>query len=155
MGEFFLNQPRLNVKKRKLRCLIQRMILFALIDVRNTDSQAPLEYWTHFKIHQHLRTLERVFEGKHGFELDRNEDSQLKVRKSERSKSNALNPDSYLEFIDQMKVVCKDETLRNEILKLINDSILKTRDYIKKMEMPIGIQKNYCQCFEPDVFDDE
>ena len=60
-----------------------------------------------------------------------------------------------MEFIDQMTIVCKDETLRNEILKLINDSILKTRDYIKKMEMPIGVQRNYCQCFELDVFDEE
>lgn len=102
-----------------------------------------------------MRTLERVLDGKHGFELDRNEDTQLKVRKSERSKSNALNPDSYLEFIDQMMVVCKDETLRNEILKLINDSILRTRDYIKKIEMPTGVHRNYCQCFEPDVFDDD
>ena len=99
-----------------------------------------------------MKTLERILDGKHGFELERNEDSQLKVpRKSERSKSNALNPDSYCEFIEHLTVVCKDETLRNEILKLINGSILKTRDYISKMEMPIGVQKNYCHCSERKI----
>ena len=103
-----------------------------------------------------MRTRETFVDGRHGFELDRNEDSQLKVhQKTVRSKSNALNPESYLEFIEQMIVVCKNEELRNELLKLINGRILSTRDYISKMEMPVQTQKNYCCCFEAVSFDEE
>ena len=103
-----------------------------------------------------MRTRETFVDGRHGFELDRNEDSQLKVpQKTERSKSNALNPESYLEFIEQMIVVCKSEELRNELLKLINGRILSTRDYISKMEMPVQTQRNSCCCFEAVSFDEE
>ena len=93
--------------------------------------------------------------GKHGFELDRNEDAQLKVpRKSDRSRSNALNPESYLEFLEQMVVVCKDEGLRDEILQLINGRILSIKDYIIIMTNPRARLRNYCNCFEEVFFDD-
>ena len=94
--------------------------------------------------------------GRHGFELDRNEDSRLNVpRKSGRSTSNALNPESYLEFPEQMVVVCKDEGLRNEILKLINGRILSIKIYIKTIQNPNPRLKNYCTCFEEVVSDDD
>ena len=59
-----------------------------------------------------------------------------------------------MEFPEQMVVMCKEETLRNELLKLINERILSTRDYIKKMEMPVGVAKHYCTCFEPEYFEE-
>ena len=94
--------------------------------------------------------------GKHGFELDRNEDSQLKVpRKSDRSRSNALNPEAYLEFLEQMVVVCKDEGLRDEILQLINGRILSIKDYIITMCIPRARLRNYCYCFEDVFFDND
>ena len=34
--------------------IFERMILFAIVDIRNTDTQAPLEYWTHFKVSKHF-----------------------------------------------------------------------------------------------------
>ena len=103
-----------------------------------------------------MRTREVVVNGRYGLELDRNEDSQLKVpRKSSRSTSNALNAESYCEFIEQMVVVCKDEALRNQILQLINGRILSIKDYIKIMQNPNPRMKNYCNCFEQVVFDED
>jgi len=132
------------------------MILFACVDIKNTDAQAPLEYWTHFQVHQHLKTRETVVNGKYGFELDRNEDTQLKVpRKSGRSTSNALNPESYIEFLEQMVVVCKDEALRNEILQLINGRILSIKDILKELQNPAPRMRNYCNCFEEVTFDED
>ena len=103
-----------------------------------------------------MRTREVAVNGRYGLELDRNEDSQLKVpRKSSRSTSNALNAESYCEFIEQMVVVCKDEALRNQILQLINGRILSIREYINIMQNPNPRIKNYCNCFEEVVFDED
>ena len=74
--------------------------------------------------------------------------------KSRRSQSSALDPTSYAEYPDQIIVICKDEKLRNDLLKLINGRIMNTKDYIKKMEMPMGLGKVYCNCFEAESFDD-
>ena len=76
-------------------------------------------------------------------------------RKSGRSTSNALNPESYIEFLEQMVVVCKDEALRNEILQLINGRILSIKDIIKTMQNPAPRMRNYCTCFEKVIFDDD
>lgn len=34
--------------------IFERMILFACVDLKNTDAQAPLEYWTHFQVNLRL-----------------------------------------------------------------------------------------------------
>ena len=99
------------------------------------------------------REVESGFDGKYGFELDRNE--EIQALKSKRSQSSALDPTSYVEYPEQIIVVCKDEKVRNTLLKLINGRILQTKDYIKKIQMPMAVAKNYCDCFELVSFDDD
>merc|ERR1719266_2281702 len=122
--------------------IFEKVILFAIVDSRTTDTQAPLEYWTHFKIHQKLKTRESCLEGRDGFEIDRNEEPQN--LRSRRSQSSALNPESYTEFPEQMIIICENEQLRNELLQLINQRILEIRNIIDQMEMPSGVHRIHC-----------
>ena len=99
------------------------------------------------------REVASCADGRYGFELDRNE--ECNSLKSRRSQSSALDPTSYVEYPEQIIVVCKDETVRNKLLKLINGRILNTKDYINKIAMPMPVSKHYCDCFELVSFDDD
>ena len=104
------------------------------------------------QIHQKLKTRESCLEGKDGFEIDRNEEPQN--LRSRRSQSSALNPESYTEFPEQMIIICENEQLRNELLQLINQRILEIRNIIDQMEMPSGVHRIHCDCFDVEDFDE-
>ena len=84
--------------------------------------------------------------------IDRNEEPQN--LRSRRSQSSALNPESYTEFPEQMIVICENEELRNELLQLINQRILEIRNIIGNLEMPSGVQRIHCDCFDVENFDE-